>query len=143
MVDERGVADRRVEIVLDRDDGDAALGVELLDEGVNFALVFGVDARGGLVQNDELRVAHEGAGDERALGLTAGETAHQGVRLVRQTDLRETVVDDGLVLYFENIPVGVEHLSDRDGKAGVAVSGALGDVAHADRVRRDAAARRL
>src|SRR5262244_3503141 len=55
------------DLVADHHRGEAELAVELLDEPVNGIDEDGIEAGGGLVEEDDLRFSHEGAGDGHAL----------------------------------------------------------------------------
>jgi hypothetical protein len=54
-----------------RDDDDGGLALEGVDAALDEALGFGVEGAGGLVQDEQVGLAEELAGDEQALALAA------------------------------------------------------------------------
>ena len=111
-----GVLDGR-EAVGDGDDRLAArqLGDGLLDE----VLVLRVDARGGLVENDDGRVFENGAGDGDALLFATGERAaalaDDGVIAVRQR--HNEVMAAGLLCRFDHLLLRGVRLAEEDVRA--------------------------
>ena len=73
-------------LVGDDDDGDAQPAVDVLQQGQDGLGGHGVEGAGGLVAEQHLGVAGEGAGDGDALLLTAGELRGVVVGLVGQSD---------------------------------------------------------
>src|SRR5215475_4184610 len=69
--------------------GEAELAVELLDEPVNGIDEDGIEAGGGLVEEADLRLRHEGAGDGLALAHAARDLRGVLVPHVHQADLQE------------------------------------------------------
>ena len=66
-------------VVADAEEGGVAFAADLLDEVDGGGGVLGVEAGGGLVGEDELGVAGEGAGDGDALLLADAERVGHGV----------------------------------------------------------------
>lgn len=74
------VAANEGEIVRDEHHGHVALGLDFEEEFENALRRGGVDAGGGFVENQDLRIGHQGAGDEGALFLAAGELREKLIR---------------------------------------------------------------
>ena len=74
------------------DDGAAGL-LELVDQVPEMAAGLGVEAGGGLVEKEQFRVAHQGAGHGQALLLAAGETADPGMALLLKLRGADGLVD--------------------------------------------------
>src|SRR5262249_52444766 len=68
-----------VELVGGHDDGDAVVLVEMGEEVEDVVAGFDVDAGGRFVEEEELGTTDQGAGQEGALLLTAGEVADVAV----------------------------------------------------------------
>ena len=95
-----------VHVVGGEDDGSAGL-FELVDEIPEMATGLGIEAGGGLIEEEEFRIADEGAGHGEALLLASGEAA-----------------DTGFALFFELR--GADGLFDRDAMAEEAAEHAQG-----------------
>ena len=67
----------------------AAGGFELEDQVVQFAAGLGVEAGGGFVEENDLRIVHEREGQGEALALAAGEGVKGGVGFVGEVELLE------------------------------------------------------
>ena len=76
----RGIAQRGVNVVRNHDDGDVVAEVHKLDEVIQFPRRHGVKSRDRLVEQEELACGAQGAREQHALLLAAGE------RLVRLGD---------------------------------------------------------
>ncbi len=61
MIDQGGIPHRRVDIVLNGDDGNAVLLVGLLQKSVDFLLAVRIHAGGRLVENQQIRLADQRA----------------------------------------------------------------------------------
>lgn len=73
-------------MVVGRDHGRAAAALDV-DERVDEHLAAdAVEVRGGLVGDQQQRLADQGAGDGHELALSVGQSAHQGVEMVGQAD---------------------------------------------------------
>ena len=64
-----------IHVVGGEQDG-AAGAAEFLDEVPELAAGLGIEAGGGFIEEDHLRIPHQGAGEREALLLAAGEIAH-------------------------------------------------------------------
>ena len=73
LQDVRGVALRRRDVVRDHDDGDAVAEVDELEEVVHLPRRHRVEARDGLVEEQQLAGGAQGAGEQHALLLATGE----------------------------------------------------------------------
>lgn len=80
--------------------GDAEDGSVLLqpfEGGLHFAFALGIEGGGGFVENQDRRVAHEGAGDRKPLALTTRQRdatfTHRGI--VALGHGRDEVVREG------------------------------------------------
>ena len=62
-----------VEVVRDHDDAAASVVPDLRDQAVEFGLSVDVHVLDGLVENEQFGVAQQGAGEQDALALSAGE----------------------------------------------------------------------
>jgi hypothetical protein len=71
-----------VEVVGHQHDGDALLAVEPLEQRHHLLAGAGVEVAGGLVGEQHLRLAHQGAGDGDPLLLTAGQLVRPVVEAV-------------------------------------------------------------
>jgi hypothetical protein len=71
-----GLGHDDVQIVRDEQDADAALLAQIADEGVKIRLAGVVNAADGFVEDEEVGLRHERAGEEDALELAAGKRPH-------------------------------------------------------------------
>ena len=69
------------DVVADEDEGDLALAVQVVEHRVEGGLRLRIDAARGLVEDDQLGVGHERAGDQDALLLTRRERADPRARV--------------------------------------------------------------
>src|ERR1700675_2306717 len=83
------------DVVADEDEGDLALAVQVLEHGVEGGLRLGVHAAGGLVQDDQLGVGDQRAGDQHALLLSGRERADARPRVRLHADAGQRVGDAG------------------------------------------------
>src|SRR3954454_3045050 len=81
------------ELVGDVEDRDTESLVQLAEERAESLLRVDVDTGGGLVENEELRLAGEGLRDEGALLLATGQPLDRRCRPVLETDARDRVCD--------------------------------------------------
>ena len=86
------------------DDGEVEFFVECVDELPEALLSRDVDADGGFVEDEELWIACDGAGDHDALELTSGERTDGAVDEVGEFDELDCVVDRGVVFSGELLP---------------------------------------
>ena len=85
----------RVEIVRDHEDGEAKRPLQRSDQRVEFAGRDRIEARGGLVQEQQRGIERERAGQRYALGHAAGQFGGELVAVVRgQPDHFELGVGD-------------------------------------------------
>ena len=84
-----GERDRLVDVVGDEHDGRAVPLVQLLQQPVHADAGQGVEGAERLVEQQQLRLAHEGPGQGDALGLAARQRARPRPGLVGQPDLLE------------------------------------------------------
>ena len=82
----------RAEIMQDHEYGGACRQPLSEDTGKH-ALVLEVNSRGGLVQDQEVRVAGKCPRDQHPLLLPAGERGNVGVELFGESDSRDCVMD--------------------------------------------------
>jgi hypothetical protein len=88
---------RKLHLVRHDDHGHAVPGQHA--HGVqNLADELGVEGRGRLIEQDELRLHGQRAGDGHALLLSAGQPGRVGLQLVRETHLAQEVGPDRLGL---------------------------------------------
>src|SRR5206468_10857239 len=80
------------DLVADHDRGEPELAVEVLDEAVNGVHEDGVEPGGGLVEEDDLRLRHEGPRDGHALAHASGDLRGVLVPHVHQTDLEQLLL---------------------------------------------------
>ena len=83
------VAEDRVDVMRDEQDGDPLGAADLLDERGDGALVRQVEAVERLVQEEELRSPNERLRDEESLLLAAGERAERTFRVALGSDERD------------------------------------------------------
>src|SRR5262245_34018999 len=86
-----GDAERDLGVLLHEQEGGAPLGVDLLDDLEDLAHEEGSEAEGGLVEEEELGLGHEGPPDHEHLLLAAAQVARELVAALHQT--REVLVD--------------------------------------------------
>ena len=117
----------------------AALGGQLVDEGDDVAGAGGVEARGGLVEEEELGVVQQGPGQGDPLALSGGEAAGEVVASLGHAEPLEQLVDppQGIGLAVAAQPGDVEQVLP--GGQAVVEPGVLGEHAGAaaDRVTFD------
>lgn len=123
-----GIFHRKFQVVLHGKDGDALLLIERSHERVQLQLAFHVDAGGGLVENEKIRLAHEGPRDEHLLALPAGQAPHELVPEAVHVHLIQRAADNVPVLQAEDSPLAVHHLLHGDGKLPVQRVEALGHI---------------
>src|SRR5262249_45918224 len=80
------------DLVADHHRGEAALAVQLLDEAVDGVDEDRIEAGGGLVEEDDLRLRDQGAGDGHALAHAARDLRRVLVPHVHQADLQELLL---------------------------------------------------
>lgn len=129
-VDAPGQAHDHAHVVLDDDEGDAELGIgarepvhEAVDEG-------GVDARRGLVEQQQARAVHQRHGELEELLLPEGELAREQAPLLVEADELEQLLGPLLL--------GARVLGEHGEDALVAVRGADQHVLHARHAAIDA-----
>ena len=83
------------DVVADQDEGDLALAIQVVEEGIERGLRLGVDAARRLVQDEQLGVGDEGARDEHALLLPRGQRADPRARVRLHADPGEHFPDTG------------------------------------------------
>lgn len=128
VVDTCRVGDRRCEVVFDGENGDAVLAIDVIEEGIDLGLALGVDAGGGFVEDEELRVPEEGAGDGDLLALPAGEIADTSMTEFMHTHGFKSSLD-GIGGELLDFAIVIEQLLNGDREAAVLVLESLGDVA--------------
>lgn len=91
MLEDHGAGDQPAqlgELVQDDDDGHPSV-VQARERPGEGLLAGMVDAGHRLVEDEQLRLAHQGAGDEHALLLAAGEHGHGALLVLGHVDLGE------------------------------------------------------
>src|SRR5437879_2327743 len=73
-------------VVADQDEGDLALAIQVVEQGIERGLRLGVDAARRLVQDEQLGVGDEGARNEHALLLPRGQRADPRARVRLHAD---------------------------------------------------------
>jgi hypothetical protein len=141
-----GVVRDRLEPVRHHRHREAAAGVQLAEQVHRRELGGGVHAVRGLVQHDELRIAHQRPRDERALALAAGQLADEDPGELGDADAVERALRRLAVgaprpaeRPEHRRPAHEDDLARREGPDRVHVL-ALRDVADPDRLRPDDAA---
>ena len=76
-----------------RREDDRVLAAELADERAHLADLVGVEARGGLVEDDDRRPRDDGVREADALAVALGQVADALVRDVEDARLSHRVVD--------------------------------------------------
>ncbi len=91
----RDEAHRRIEVVLDEEDGPVSGGHDLGQRRVHIVDPLGVEVRGRLVQHDERRAHREGAGDGETLPPPAGQVVGVVVAALPQADAPQRILHAG------------------------------------------------
>src|SRR5262245_29177460 len=125
------------DVVAHQDQGHVALAVQVAQHRVEARLRLRIDAAGGLVEDQELGVGDEGAGDQHALLLPRRQGADAGPGVSGHADLAQDL-GDARALGRADAPeqtesrheTGRDDLADGGGQAGVERR-FLGDVAEA------------
>jgi hypothetical protein len=84
--------------IVRRQDDRVAVAIQLADEPPQALPKFDVHARRRLVQHDDGRLVHERLADQHAALHSAGERAHVGVRLRREIEMVQDLVDPRAVV---------------------------------------------
>jgi hypothetical protein len=101
------------EVVRDEDVREAEVGLERLEQVDDLRADRDVERRDGLVQDQELRVERERAGDADALALPARELVREAVRVLRaEADRPQQLVDAPLALRARVMAVDPQRLGD-------------------------------
>ena len=81
------------DVVADQDEGDLALAIQVVEQGIERGLRLGVDAARRLVQDEQLGVGDKGARDQHALLLPRGQRADPRARVRLHADPGEHFPD--------------------------------------------------
>ena len=84
--------------VVRREDDRVAVAVQLADELPEALAQLDVHARGGLVEHDDRRLVDERLADQHAALHAAGERSHVGIRLRREVEVMQDLVDPRALL---------------------------------------------
>ena len=76
---------------------------ELLHDGQHLSHQLGVERRGRLIEEHDLRLHREGAGDGHTLLLSAGELGRIGIRLVTEADFFQKRLCHRLHLFLREL----------------------------------------
>ena len=90
-----GQQHRLLDVVGDEQHAGPVAGAQVGHQVLHLEAGQGVEGGEGLVEQEELRLAHEGPGQGHPLGLAAREGAGPGVGLVLEADLAERVAGRG------------------------------------------------
>lgn len=92
------------------DEDGFAHALEFLEDGHHFDAGSGVEAAGGFVEEEELGVVDEDAGESESLLHAAAEGADEGALFVRQSDEFEHVFDGVFALFGGDFVAGAEEV---------------------------------
>jgi hypothetical protein len=86
-----GMGFREADIVQDRNQGEAALAPEFVEQGHDGPGIFGVETGDGFVRQKDVWILHERARDGDPLGFAAGEGTDRGLEPMTKADPVEKV----------------------------------------------------